>query len=509
VTVIEVGGGRIRGREHDGVHVFCSIPYAAPPIGPLRFRPPQPPEPWVGVRDAVEFGPVAPQPPPAAGFALAGDSAHQSEDCLTLNVWAPHRRGPLPVLVWVHGGGFTTGTGSAPLYRGGALARSAGVVVVTLNYRLGALGFLGHPVLRADGDGQLGNYGLADQVAALRWVRDNIAAFGGDPANVTVFGESAGGMSISALLAAPNARGLFRRAVVQSGPPYADGLVESASVAERLCRVLDIREPTRALLESVPADDLVAAAEAVQRPDPEPGHLPLRFLPVIDGAFLPRPILDAVASGSAADTGLMIGTNRDEITLFALGDPTRTIDGHHRLRRRIAHAAPQADVDGVIEAYTSARAARGEPVTPDALWTAIGTDRVFRWPSLQLAAAHRRSRADTYVYLFTWESPVFGGSLGSCHGLEIPFVFRTVDHPVISQLVGGGPDAEALSVRMSGAVEAFARTGDPSHEGIGEWPVWDAANRQTMVFGPGGGVQQRPRDDELRAWESVLPLAAP
>jgi para-nitrobenzyl esterase len=508
MTVIEVRGGRLRGRDHDGLQTFLGIPYAEPPVGRLRFRPPQDVQAWSGVRDAGAFGPASRQPPPTAGFTLAGDPAHQSEDCLTLNVWSPSSRAPMPVLVWIHGGGFTTGTGSAPLYRGDTLARSAGLVVVTINYRLGALGFLGHPALALGGTGQLGNYGLADQVAALRWVRDNIAAFGGDPDNVTVFGESAGAMSISALLAAPSASGLFRRAVIESGPPYAYSLDEATKVGDEFCRLLGLHDPTREILESVPADDLVAAGEALHRPVPEPGHLPLRFLPVIDGAFLPRPILEAVAAGSAADVGLIVGTNRDELTLFALGDPTRLVDDGHGLRRRIAHAAPQADVDEVVEAYESARRARGEPLTPQAMWTAIGTDRVFRWPSLQLAAAQRHWQPATYVYLFTWESPAFGGTLGSCHGLEIPFVFRTVDRPVISDLVGGGPEAEALSVRMSGSVEAFARTGDPSHEGIGLWPAWDAGDRTTMVFGPGGGVARRPRDEELAAWESVLPLPA-
>jgi para-nitrobenzyl esterase len=507
--VIEVRGGRLRGRQHDGLRAFYGVPYAEPPVGRLRFRLPQAAQPWSGVRDAHEFGPSSRQPLSPAGFTLAGDPAHQSEDCLTLNVWSPMTRAPMPVLVWIHGGGFTTGTGSAPLYRGDALARSASLVVVTINYRLGALGFLGHPALAANGDGQLGNYGLADQVAALRWVRDNIAAFGGDPDNVTVFGESAGGMSISALLAAPSARGLFRRAVIESGPPYAHSLDEAARVGDDFCRLLGLRDPTREALESVPADDLVAAGETLHRPVPEPGQMPLRFLPLIDGAFLPRPILEAVAGGSAADVGIIVGTNRDELTLFALGDPARVVDDDHALRRRIAHVEPQADVDEVLEAYATARRARGESLSPQAMWTAIGTDRVFRWPSLQLAASHRRQRPDTYVYLFTWESPAFGGILGSSHGVEIPFVFRTVDRPVISHLVGGGPEAEALSVRMSGSVEAFARTGDPSHEGIGVWPAWDADERTTMVFGPGGGVARRPRDEELAAWESVLPLEAP
>ncbi len=511
--VLEVSGGKVRGRARAGVRVFCGIPYAAPPVGALRWRPPQPPSPWSDVRDATAFGPTAPQTPAAAGFTLAGDPSNQSEDCLTLNVWAPDgpskrsaRASGRPVLVWVHGGGFTTGTGSAPLYRGGALARSGDVVVVTINYRLGALGFLGHPVLD-DGGGQLGNYGLADQVAALRWVRDNIGAFGGDAGNVTVFGESAGAMSISALLAMPSARGLFRRAVIESGPAYAHTGAQAAAAGDHLFELLGVREPGRDALEHVPAGDLVEAAQAMQQRPPAPGMLPLPFLPMVDGRSLPRPTLEAVAAGAAADVELIVGTNRDEMTLFGLGDPSRAVVDEIGLRRRVARSAPRAEADEVVETYQRVRAARGEAVTPQALWTAIGTDLVFRWPSLQLAAAKRVHQPATFVYLFTWESPAFGGTLGASHGIEIPFVFRSVHHPVVAQLVGDGPEAEALSARVSGAVEAFARTGNPSHEGIGEWPAWDRDRRTTMVFGPDGGVRERPRDEELAAWEQGYPLS--
>lgn len=258
----------------------------------------------------------------------------------------------------------------------------------------------------------------------------------------------------------------------------------------------------------MPADDLVAAVQTLQQRTPEPGELPLRLLPVVDGMFLPRPVLESVARGSAADVGLIIGTNRDELTLFAIGDPLRTVDDDSKLRRRVAHAAPSVDVGAVVETYRSARLSRGEGVTPQQLWTAIGTDRVFRWPSLQLAAAQRLHQRATYVYLFTWESPAFGGTLGASHGIEIPFVFRTVNQPVIAPLVGGGPEAEALSAQLSGAIVAFARDGDPSHEGIGRWPSWEPDTRTTMVFGPEGGVEDRPRDEQS-VWEQYYPLPAP
>ena len=507
--VRDVAGGRIRGRERDGVWAYSGVPYARSPEGLLRWRPPQPPEPWSGVREALEFGPIAPQSPPVPGIAIPGDPVLQDEDCLTLNVWTlrPDRQ-RRPVMVWIHGGGFTSGTGSGLLYRGGDLARRGDVVVVTLNYRLGALGFLAHEGLaaRSTAPGAIGNWGLLDQVAGLRWVQDHIARFGGDPGNVTVFGESAGGMSISALLAMPAARGLFHRAIVQSGPPYTHSAERARAAAEDLAHGLGLAEITRETLEAVPAGDLVAVAQEMQNRAPRPGELPLPFLPVVDGAVLPRRPEEAVADGEAAGIPLLVGTNRDELTFFALGDPRLSDLDDEGLIEWMEVAAAYLTPFEVVECYRSARAGRGESTTPRDLWVSVGSDGVFRWPTLSLAAAQRAHQPATFVYLFTWETPAFGGILGSCHALEIPFVFGAVRRPFIAAFAGGGPEAEALSGQMQDAWLAFARAGNPSHESVGHWPSWDVTRRATMVFGPGGGVVDAPRNEELAVWERSSPL---
>jgi len=507
---VAVWGGRVRGHERAGLWVYSGIPYARPPLGPLRWRPPEPPEVWSGIREAGEFGPIAPQPPPIEGIAIPGDPAGQSEDCLTVNVWTPgsddRRR---PVMVWIHGGGFTTGSGSFLLYRGGDLARNGDVVVVTINYRLGALGFLGHRGLLDDHapTPAIGNWGLMDQVAALRWVRDNIAGFGGDPGNVTVFGESAGAMSISALLGVPAARGLFHRAIVESGPPYTHSVERAEQAGNDLAAQLGLAELSRAALEKVPADELVAATQALQNRPPPPGEMPLPFLPVIDGAYLPRPPTEAVAAGAAASVPLLIGTNRDELSLFAFGDTRLANIDEEGLVRWMARAAPEIDPDELVETYRATRRERGEPLSPRDLWVGMGTDLVFRWPSLRLAAAQCRHQPATYAYLFTWETPAFGGQLGSCHALEIPFVFGAIHRPLIAAFAGGGPDAGALSEAMQSAWLSFARTGDPSHEGIGAWPAWDPTRRATMMFGPGGGdVVDAPRNEELAVMAAAWPI---
>lgn len=513
MDVLEVAGGRIRGRRHGGIWSYRGIPYARSPAGPLRWRPPEPAAPWPGVRDATAFGPIAPQPPPIPGVAVPGDPLDQSEDCLTLNVWTPAPDGARrPVMVWIHGGGFTSGTGGSILYRGGDLALHGDVVVVTVNYRLGALGFLAHPALAEDGPtpATTGNWGLLDQVAALHWVREHATTFGGDPDNVTVFGESAGAMSISALLAMPMAEGLFHRAVVQSGPPYTHSAQRAQRAAEDLAAVLGIEQITRGVLERVPAADLVTATKQLQDRLPPPGELPLPFLPVVDGAVLPRAPEDAAAAGLLARVPLLVGTNRDELTFFAMGDRRLWEIDDDRLHYWMARAAPDVPPHEVVGCYRTARATRGEPVAPRDLWVAAGSDRVFRWPTLSLAAAQRVHRPDTFVYLFTWETPAFGGLLGSCHALEIPFVFGSVRRPVVAAFTGGGPDAEALSARMRDAWSAFARSGNPSHAGAGSWPAWDPGRRATMVFGPGGGtVVDAPRNEELAVWERAAPLVGP
>jgi para-nitrobenzyl esterase len=407
-------------------------------------------------------------------------------------------------MVWIHGGGFTGGSGSLFLYRGSDLARHGDVVVVTINYRLGALGFLGHRGLR-DPDGFIGNWGLHDQVAALRWVRDHITQFGGDAGNVTVFGESAGGFSVAALMGTPGAAGLFRRAIVQSGGVHVHTVAEAERVADRVGAVLGIAVCDRSSWESVPPADLVAATEEVAKRRPDPGLIRLPFLPVVDGSFLPQHPLAAIEEGAAPGVELLIGTNKDEANLFGLGDPSLASLDVAALASWTGHAAPDLPSGELIETYRQARRARSEGVAPVDLWFATGTDGVFRWPSFQLAAAQGAQGNPTFVYLFEWESPAFGGVLGSCHALEVPFVFGAVHNPAVQFFTGGGPEVESLSALMQQAWLAFARSGDPSHPALGSW---DPATRSTMVFGGHSATVDAPRNDELSVWEQHRPLFA-
>ena len=550
--IVEVGGGRVRGSERNGVWSFSGIPYAVPPVGPLRWQPPVEARPWTGTKECHAFGPIAPQTPPIPGMSVGGAPDEQSEDCLTLNVWTRKLGGePRPVMVWIHGGGFNSGTGAGDLYRGGTLAREGDVVVVTINYRLGALGFLAHPALQptpsawAGGEQWLGsgNWGIADQIAALVWVRDNIAGFGGDPGNVTIFGESAGGMSVSTLLGVSAARGLFHRAIVQSGPPFTHTADEAAARAELLAEKLGV-PLTRRALEQVPASELVRVAQEIgQSLVLGDGGLPLVFLPTVDGGLLSRAPEVEVADGASAHVPVMIGTNRDEAAFFAVALPAVHALDQPGLQRWVQRIMPFESAEAVIEGYRRARAARGEGSEPRDLWVAIATDSVFRGPSVLLADSHALAGsngpfgvggsdgplgvggsdgplgseagvAGTYLYLFTWETPAFGGLLGSCHALEIPFAFGTVTNPVIQQFAGGGDDALRLSEGMRQAWISFAWTGSPSGDLIGEWPRWDPIRRPTMVFGPWPGrdgmwhALDAPRDEELLSLLSALPPSA-
>jgi para-nitrobenzyl esterase len=556
--IVEVRGGRLRGVERHGIWSFSGVPYAAPPVGPLRWHPPVEPQPWAGIRECDHFGPIAPQTPPIPGMSIGGAPDEQSEDCLTLNIWTQGFGGePRPVMVWIHGGGFNSGTGAGDLYRGGTLAREGDVVVVTINYRLGALGFLAHPALQLRSSpwaggyewSGCGNWGIADQIAALAWVRDNIAAFGGDRGNVTIFGESAGGMSVSALLGMPAARGLYHRAIVESGPPFTHTADEAARRAEVVAERLGV-PMTRQALEQVPPHELVRVGQEIgQSLALGDGGLPLPFLPAVDGGLLTRPPEIEVADGASSDVPLLIGSNRDEAAFFAVALPAVNALDEAGLLRWVQRVVPLAEsAEALIDRYRTARASRGERAGPRDLWVAIASDVVFRAPSVLLADSHALAGmgssggssgtdglaadgnavdpadagagaggsggAGTYVYLFTWETPAFGGLLGSCHALEIPFVFGTVTNPVIQQFAGGGEDAFALSAGMRQAWISFARTGSPSGNLVGEWPRWDPLRRPTMVFGPCPGSDGMwravdcPRDEELLALSTALPPAA-
>lgn len=504
MTIVATTAGRVEGGRDGDVECFLGIPYAAPPVGELRFRAPRPPVPWAGVRPATEAGPGAPQPAPASLVASQVPDT-QDEDCLNLNVWTPAADGGRrPVLVWVHGGAFVSGTGATPLYRGAALAARGDVVVVTCNYRLGLLGFLGHSELADDeGDGAAANWGLLDQAAALRWVRDNIAGFGGDPGNVTVFGESAGSMSVCDLLAMPAAAGLVRRAVAQSGPPLALPMDRAEDLTAKVLAELGLSRP--ADLRGVGVDALLGAqVDAVMAR----AGAALPLLPVVDGASLPEDPVRSFEVGRTAAVPLLIGTNLDEATFFMVADPANRDPDEatvlRRLRRVFDGWGVGLDPATVIDAYRDARAARGEDTAPRALWAAVQSDLMFRIGAVRAAAAHAANGNDTWTYLFTWPSPAMDGALGACHALEIPFVFGTLDAPFMDRFAGDGPEAEVLSGRLMDAWAAFARTGDPSHDGIGPWPRYDADRRATLVVGRDVAVVDDPLGSERQVWEGAL-----
>ena len=503
--------GRVRGRTEDGIAVFRGVRYARAPEGALRWRAPTEPEIAEDVVDAGLVGPIAVQPTAGPGSYVPGDPVEQGEDCLSLNVWSPgcdsRRR---PVMVFVHGGAFVTGSGSGVMYRGELLA-ARDVVVVTINYRLGILGFLAHPSLTDARGGGCGNWGLADQIAALRWVRDNIDAFGGDPGNVTVFGESAGSMSIADLLGSPAARGLCRRAILESGATTVLDVGVAGKVAAGVATLLGVGEPTREALETVPAADLVAVQREIGKAVDRGMGMPFR--PVVDGGILVRDPADEIAAGAASHVDVMIGTNRDEFKFFAFAgamDEARDESGVLRLiggylaGAGLGERAPSAPE--VLDAYRAARRSRGEAVEPFELLCAIAGDWIFRVPATRLAEAHASTttRRSTFMYLFDWASPFAGGALGACHGIELPFVFGSVRHPVVAVFSGGGDDAESLADLVQESWTAFARSGNPSTASSGEWPDYETERRATMVLGAHTHVEDAPYEAERRFWQDRL-----
>jgi para-nitrobenzyl esterase len=378
------------------------------------------------------------------------------------------------------------------------------VVVVTINYRLGAFGYL-HPGTRLPGRGLAANCGQLDAIAALRWVHDNIAAFGGDPGNVTIFGESAGAASVGTLLAMPGARGLFQRAILQSGAGRATDPAGAGETVDRVREAAGLAAPEGLL--SLDADRLLEAQTKVSAQSSF-GRLP--FSPLVDGETLPQQPLAAVAAGSAAGIPVLIGTNRDEVKLFTATQQREPLSDS-ALEKAVAAMFPGTGAEvarAAIGTFRESRRARGLPAENLDILDAISSEGVFRTNSVRLALAQRQHEARTYVYLFTYASPARHGALGACHALEMPFVFGTFSAPTQDRFAGTGPDVERLSANMMDAWIAFARTGDPSHAGIGRWEPYDGAQRPTMVFDRASGLERDPYGEERRAAESLLAAQA-
>jgi para-nitrobenzyl esterase len=497
-VIVTTSQGKIRGNQFHRHQSFLGIPYAAPPVGPLRFRGPQPVSPWTGVRDALSFG--------CSEFQESStwpgmEVGNQSEDCLYLNVYTPQTDSlKRPVMFWIHGGGFTYGSGSQQMFNGEKLVTRGDVVLVTFNYRLGIFGFLNLP-------GTSPNAGLQDQIAALIWVQDNIAFFGGDPDNVTLFGESAGGISAALHLAIPDSRDLFHRVITQSGSVsiYGNRLIpvdNSHILADEMgVEKLDLEK-----LRDLPAARLLKAqTHLIEKLQSQFIFLPFR--PVIDGKILPKSPLQAIKDGEARDKQLMAGSNKDELKAFNFDSPfSNSLDQKmflfsvRSMLRDIGHNEGYAET--LIEIYRREKDLTDG--TPFDILMAINNDCFFRLPAIISAEAQQRYQPDTYVYLFTWPSPAFEGMLGACHALEIPFVFGTYEARGMSDLTGTGIDVGKLSLQMMDAWIAFARNGNPNHTGIPCWERYDSHNRATMVFDKLTSLAHKPFDATRAAWEKII-----
>ena len=492
--------GDLRGESLDGVSIFRGIPFAQPPVDELRWRAPKAPIPWSGVRDATRFGSPAPQ----LESPIQVESAYNgmwraledmSEDCLTLNIWSPDPpSGRLPVMVWIHGGAFNTGAGSQPMYEGTHLAKNNDVVVVTINYRLGPFGYFNHDQFDY-------NVGTLDQVAALKWIQTEIAAFGGDPDNVTIFGESAGGKSVEILLSIPSAKGLFHKAIIQStyDPPME--VSRGVDKTKELVTYLDCGSSDIELLNST-TGELLKAQENLYFLGLTEGDQRGVVNPVIDGTVLLDYPRSMISNGMSSDIPVMIGTTLDETKLFSLftliDSPEATFDN---LLQHLETGISDTTRDVLLRAvdhYRSLDKSGENLINAEDVKQAIRTDMTFRQPSIRLAEAHANSNANTYMYIFAWKSHLLP-QIGACHGLEIPFIFGNFDCP-IGELAGILREPEELMAEMQTAWANFARTGEPNAAGEIEWPAYELEDRFTMIFDETSTVVSDPYGETRRFW---------
>jgi len=489
-----VTGGRVSGVVADGITAFKGIPFAAPPVGARRWKAPQPVVKWTGVKTATAFAPGCMQDPALAKLFGAPDAV--SEDCLYLNVWTPARTAAerLPVMVWIYGGAFTSGMTSIPAYDGAPLAEK-GVVLVSASYRVGPFGFLAHPDLSRESGKGSGNYGLQDQIAALRWVKDNISKFGGDADRVTIFGESAGGISVSMLAASPAAKGLFHRAISESGGSF--GPAKTANEGGATVPSLKVAEATgRAFLTRLGAADVDAAralpAETIQKA--LGGGLASGFWPVFDGDVLPGDQYELYRAKRYNDTPILIGTNSDEGVTFVPGA------AQPAAFEAAIRAGYGAKADAILAAYPHATLMESTQSARNIFRDATFAWHTWAWALLQ----SKQNKSKAYVYYFDHRTPLSPNGAG--HAAEIPYVFRTLGKFTGPAALVGSPRPEdrAMSDLMSSYWVNFAKTGDPNGPGLPPWPAFTESAQATMYFDAKPSARPAPNMTQIKALDEYF-----
>lgn len=496
MVIISTKHGRIKGVQESNYQYFLGIPYAKPPVGDLRFCEPQAMEPWGGIKDTTKFGPIAPQ-------NHQGDmplELVEDEDCLHLNIWAPSTdKKARPVMFWIHGGGFLTSASSRPRFNGASLAAHGNVIVVNFNYRLGSLGFLDLPGIPP-------NIGIQDQIAALNWVRDNIKAFGGDPNNITIFGESAGAMSVAILLAIPATKNSFHRAIMESGATNPRDLRRDISRkgAEKFLSKLHIEKGDINALREVPWKKLMRVQKKIAGTIIDGKTNPFR--PFIDGKIIPEQPLEIIRKGNNSKVPLIIGFNEDELSILsfyldkvdegvkkAMIEIVQTMIHKNGINDKALEKLNKAYEQEMDAAYRN---------TPYKYLYTILSDSMFRLPIIRQLEAHTEHQSDIYTYIFSYHTPKYGGAF---HTLEIPFVFGTLEKADIPDgAIDTDAETQLLAKKMMDSWVTFARTGNPNHDGLPEWPPYNKSRRATMILSKAPKVEFAPLDNLRELWENII-----
>jgi para-nitrobenzyl esterase len=513
--VINTSNGRVQGLILDGVHTFKGIRYGAPPVGPLRWMPPQKPEPWKTILDGSDYGAPAMQiaggtiAAPVSDFGMQmgrvfttpSELKIQNEDCLFLNVWTPGTDNKKrPVMIWIHGGGFAFGSGGQPIYCGEDLARKQDVVAVTMNHRLNLFGYMHLGDLMGEGYKSSGTVGMQDLVLMLEWVKENIAEFGGDPGNVTIMGQSGGGAKVSILLSMPSAKGLFHKASIQSGAGLRVGRKENAGrIAKALLDELQIAPGDIKALQAVPAQTLIRAAATVAAKNAPAGIGPGSggpggFNPILDSVAITRDPFDPDAPDVSRDVPILIGSVKDEWTIFTAAEPWFGTMTESDLEQRLKPFGPRGQA--LLAAFRKIH----PEYSPTYLYiSAISAPALGN--SITLAERKAaQNKAPIYMWYLTWETPVLNGAFKTPHTMEIPFMMNSYNR--VRTYVGPGPEPDQMARQFSDAWVAFARTGKPDAASIPHWPAYDASTRATMIFNLKSQVVNDPNSEVRRVLQS-------